>query len=141
MPRPKVTHPTPAEAHCLKFLYEHGPATGREYYEETEGRHGRAYTSLMSLMNVMYEKGQLSRTLEKRAFRYTPLITQAEMRTAILEAVLEKWLWRRRGSAQVRGRRPEAAKEEGVICSAVASSSGTCRRPEKAERFRLALRQ
>jgi BlaI family penicillinase repressor len=89
MPRPKVTHPTPAEAHCLKFLYEHGPATGREYYEETEGRHGRAYTSLMSLMNVMYEKGQLSRTLEKRAFRYTPLITQAEMRTAILEAVLE----------------------------------------------------
>jgi predicted transcriptional regulator len=69
MSRPKTEMPTPAEFRALLFLHKHGPATVREYLQE-DGLHseGRAYTSVMSLMTVLHEKGYASRKEEGRAF-------------------------------------------------------------------------
>ena len=73
MPRPKLPHPTPGELEVLQVLWETGPATVRDVLDvlERHGR-GRAYTSVMSLMNVMAEKGLLQREPQGRAFLYTP---------------------------------------------------------------------
>src|SRR5215211_2731827 len=73
MPRPKQPHPTPGELEVLQILWETGPATVRDVLDvlERHGR-GRAYTSVMSLMNVMAEKSLLKRTPQGRAFLYTP---------------------------------------------------------------------
>lgn len=71
MPRPKLPHPTPGELEILQILWNSGPATVRtvlEKLEETD--RGRAYTSVMSLMNVMEEKGLLDRRPHGRAFVY-----------------------------------------------------------------------
>lgn len=38
----------------------------------------RAYTSVMSLLNVMAEKGLLDRSRRGRAFRYTPRVRQRQ---------------------------------------------------------------
>jgi predicted transcriptional regulator len=71
MARPRNEHPTPAELEVLKVLWNRGPSTVREVLDELKSRRRpRAYTSVMSLMNVMDEKGLLSRTPEGRAFRY-----------------------------------------------------------------------
>lgn len=71
MPRPKMPHPTPAELEILKILWELGPLTVRDVMEELQDRDkNRAYTSVMSLLNVMAEKKLLSRTRQGRAFLY-----------------------------------------------------------------------
>lgn len=79
MARPKTLHPTPAELELLKLLWEQGPLTVREALERLEGSGPpRAYTSLMSLMNVMADKGLLERIPEGRAFRYRPAVERAK---------------------------------------------------------------
>lgn len=54
MARPKTTIPTPAETRALHFLHEHGSASVREYLEKGEHTKGHAYTSVMSLMDVLF---------------------------------------------------------------------------------------
>ncbi len=69
MVRPKSPHPTAGELEILQILWERGPSTVREVLEVMP--HERAYTSVMSLLNVMFEKGLATRQPEGRAFRYT----------------------------------------------------------------------
>lgn len=89
MGRPRLEVPTPAETRALRFLHDNGPSTVREYLEKGEHAHGHAYTSVMSLLSVMYEKGLATRKEEGRAFRYTAALTPAELRTATLANVLD----------------------------------------------------
>jgi BlaI family penicillinase repressor len=89
MARPKTQIPTPAEQRALNFLHEHGSATVREYLEKGKHVDGHAYTSVMSLLDVMFKKGLATRTPEKRAFRYKPAVSQADARAAVVANVLE----------------------------------------------------
>lgn len=50
---------------------------------------GRAYTSVMSLMNVLHEKGFATRKEEGRAFRYAPTLSLAELQNRALKWTLE----------------------------------------------------
>jgi BlaI family transcriptional regulator, penicillinase repressor len=75
MPRPKLPHPTPGELEVLQILWETGPATVRDVLDVLEANErGRAYTSVMSLMNVMADKGLVKRTPQGRAFLYAPVM-------------------------------------------------------------------
>ena len=77
MPRPRTSHPTPAELEILKLLWDRGPLTVREVLDELNvAGPKRAYTSVMSLLNVMADKGLLDREPEGRAFRYRPRVAQ-----------------------------------------------------------------
>ena len=89
MARPKTLIPTPAETRALRFLHNHGPATVREYLEKGDLPNNPAYTSVMSLLSVMYDKGLATRAGEKRAYRYTPAMSQSELRANALGYVLE----------------------------------------------------
>ena len=89
MARPKYSIPTPAEQRALNFLHAHGSANVREYLEKGDHPEGHAYTSVMSLLSVMYEKGLATRTVEGRAFRYKPAISQAELRAVVVADVLQ----------------------------------------------------
>lgn len=70
MPRPRERHPTPAELEVLKVLWDRGPSTVREVLGELQPARDRAYTSVMSLLNVMTGKGLLERSQAGRAFVY-----------------------------------------------------------------------
>ncbi len=69
MARPKTPHPTAAELEVLQILWDRGPSTVREVLETLPRE--RAYTSVMSLLNVMFEKLLVTRQPEGRAFRYS----------------------------------------------------------------------
>jgi predicted transcriptional regulator len=72
MARPKQEHPTPAELDILKILWDEGARTVREVMEALKKqRKRRAYTTVMSLLNVMTDKGLLTRKPKGRAFVYT----------------------------------------------------------------------
>ena len=71
MARPKQEQPTPAELEILKVLWEQGPLPVRDVMEVLNRTPPeRAYTTVMSLMNIMTEKGLLKRTPQGRAFVY-----------------------------------------------------------------------
>ncbi len=76
MARPRNEHPTPAELELLQLLWDHGPLTVRQVMDRIND--DRAYTSVMSLMNVMAEKGMLQREPEGRAYRYRPVVQKGD---------------------------------------------------------------
>ena len=63
--------PTEAELEILKVLWERGPCTGREVLDVLSAERKRAYTSVMSVLNIMESKGQVIRKPQGRAFVYT----------------------------------------------------------------------
>lgn len=91
MARPKHDQPTPAELEVLKFLWEFGPATVRQVQEGLHGDGpGRAYTSVMSLLNVMTEKGYVRRKPQGRAFVYSAKLPREQTLAGMVGD-----LWRR----------------------------------------------
>jgi predicted transcriptional regulator len=72
MPRPKEEQPTAGELEVLKVLWDRGPATVREVMDVLNAERPRAYTSVMSLLNVMTDKGLVVRQPQGRAFVYRP---------------------------------------------------------------------
>jgi BlaI family penicillinase repressor len=70
MSRPRNEHPTPAELEVLQLLWESESLTVREVMEQLNDDRPRAYTSVMSLLNVMSDKGMLVREPFGRAFKY-----------------------------------------------------------------------
>ena len=70
MPRPKNEQPTPAELEVLQVLWESQGMTVRDVMEQLNVTRPRAYTSVMSLMNVMSDKGMLTKEPVGRAFKY-----------------------------------------------------------------------
>ena len=79
MPRPSYDQPTPGELEVLKVLWDRGPSTVREVMEVLNQHRERAYTSVMSLLNVMTDKNLLERTPHGRAFRYTAAVEREEI--------------------------------------------------------------
>ena len=75
MARPRNENPTPGELELLQILWDRGATTGREMHAELARRgRERAYTSVTSLLNVMHDKGYVSREPEGRAFRYDAIV-------------------------------------------------------------------
>ena len=68
--RPREENPTAGELEVLKTVWERGPCTVRDVMNVLNKQRTRAYTSVMSLMNVMTEKGLLTRRPHGRAFLY-----------------------------------------------------------------------
>ncbi|MGD9722677.1 MAG: BlaI/MecI/CopY family transcriptional regulator [Pirellulales bacterium] len=74
MPRPKHEHPTPAELEVLRILWQRSPLSVREVMDALNRRRPRAYTSVMSLLGVMTDKGLLVRKPDGRAYVYAPKV-------------------------------------------------------------------
>jgi predicted transcriptional regulator len=70
MARPKQQTPTAGELEILKVLWDRGPCTVRETWDVLNRGRARAYTSVMTLLNIMAEKGLVSRRPRGRAFVY-----------------------------------------------------------------------
>jgi predicted transcriptional regulator len=74
----RTAHPTltPQELALMKILWRRGTATVRDVYEELRDSRRIAYTTVMTMMNILATKGYVTREKQARAFRYRA--TQAE---------------------------------------------------------------
>jgi BlaI family penicillinase repressor len=70
MSRPKSSYPTPGELEVLRILWDRGPSTVRQVLEVVNRKRKRHYTSVMSLLNTMAEKGLVTSEAAGRAFVY-----------------------------------------------------------------------
>ena len=90
MARPRHKGPTPAELEILQVIWEHGPCTVREVMEMLKSKKQRAYTTVMSLMNVMAEKGLLSPRPRGRAFVYSAKVSRDKTQAGMLSDLLNR---------------------------------------------------
>jgi BlaI family transcriptional regulator, penicillinase repressor len=93
MARPRHEQPTPAELEILKILWDRdGPTSVRDVLiaVNQEAEPPRAYTSVMSLLNVMTEKGLLRRSPHGRAFLYEPISPREHTLRSLLGETLKR---------------------------------------------------
>ncbi|MDG3004736.1 BlaI/MecI/CopY family transcriptional regulator [Paludisphaera mucosa] len=63
--------PTPRELEALKVLWRRGPATVREVHREMQPRDGElAYTTVLSLLQTMEQKGFVGHEPAGKAYAY-----------------------------------------------------------------------
>jgi BlaI family penicillinase repressor len=70
MARRKQDTPTEGELEILQVLWDRGPSTVREVLQVLNEKRQRAYTSVMSLLNIMADKRLVVRQPQGRAFVY-----------------------------------------------------------------------
>lgn len=90
--RPKSTannsspEPTKSELEILQVLWQHGPCTVR-FVNDTLNEQQRQvqYTSTLKLMQIMVEKGMLSRDERNMKHVYIPIVEEHRMKGQLLE--------------------------------------------------------
>ncbi len=69
--RPKSSTLTAHELELMKIVWAHGePVTVRDVYEELRTRRPVAYTTVMTSMKTLEQKGHLKATQQDRAYLY-----------------------------------------------------------------------
>jgi BlaI family transcriptional regulator, penicillinase repressor len=63
---------TPSELELMKLVWSRGQATVRDLYEALREERRVAYTTVMTMMNVLEDKGYLEKKSNGRAHVYTP---------------------------------------------------------------------
>lgn len=70
--RPKTPTLTEQELEIMKVIWERDKATVRDVYESLLERRKIAYTTVMTMMNILEQKKYLRKSAEDRAYIYRP---------------------------------------------------------------------
>ncbi|MGH9720294.1 MAG: BlaI/MecI/CopY family transcriptional regulator [Bryobacteraceae bacterium] len=70
--RPASATLTEQELEIMKVVWDLDRATVRDVYERLLERRRIAYTTVMTMMNILEQKGHLKKAAADRAFVYTP---------------------------------------------------------------------
>ncbi len=73
------TKPSALEMQILSFLWDRGPSTAREVLEAMPDGKKRAYTSILSVMQVMEKKGLLTHTNRGVAHVYKAAVSRSKI--------------------------------------------------------------
>jgi len=109
----KRFEPTESELEILQILWEKGPSSVRTVNEILNERRDVGYTTTLKIMQIMTEKGLVTRDTESRTHIYHSAADQQETQNSLLKSFINKTY---RGSAmrlvmQALGTE-EASKEE-----------------------------
>ena len=81
---------TDQELEIMKIVWDRGSSTVREVYEVLLTRRKIAYTTVMTMMGILEQKGRLRKSEQARAFVYTP----AETRTKVVGSMVQDFVKR-----------------------------------------------
>lgn len=80
--------PTDAEVTILRVLWEKGSATVREVHEAL-GDKGVRYTTTLKQLQVMFDKGLVTRDESDKSHVYKAVVSEEETQTTLLDHLLE----------------------------------------------------
>ncbi len=89
MPEQKKYQPTENELAILQILWEKEQATVREVHEVLERHKDTGYTTTLKTMQIMAEKGLLSRDTSSRTHIYEPAITREKAQKQFLGKMID----------------------------------------------------
>jgi BlaI family penicillinase repressor len=79
---------TEQELEIMKVIWERPSSTVRDVYEALHERKAVAYTTVMTMMNILESKGHLVKRPEGRAYVYAP----AQARTQVISSMVQEFL-------------------------------------------------
>jgi predicted transcriptional regulator len=87
----EIPRPTEGELELLGILWERGPATVRELFEEVNAERPVVYTGVLKLLQIMTEKGLVLRDERERAHVYRAAVSQADTERRLLRELSERF--------------------------------------------------
>jgi predicted transcriptional regulator len=90
MAKPPQKKPTDGELEILAELWEHGPMTVRQVHDLLEPARGVGYTTVLKLMQIMFEKGLLDRDESNRSHIYRAKPRQQAMQRELIADLVNK---------------------------------------------------
>lgn len=79
---------TDRELDVMGVLWEHGPSTVAEVQERLDDR--LAYTTVLTILRTLEEKGHVGHAEEGRAYRYHPNVERSEAQESALRRLKSK---------------------------------------------------
>lgn len=90
MARPTSKHPTELELEILKILWRDGPLSVRQVRDALACSRDLAYTSVMTIMNIMARKGYVSRKKSDGGYIYKSRVTQESTSKRMVRDLVER---------------------------------------------------
>lgn len=87
-PRRAILDLAPLELECMNALWQLGEATVRDIRQDIAPSRPRAYTTIMTIMDRLAQKGIVTREKSGRAYRYRPNLTAEQARNAAVAHVV-----------------------------------------------------
>ena len=81
---------TEQELEIMKVVWERQTATVRDVYEAMRERKGVAYTTVMTMMNILESKGHLVKRPEGRAYVYEPSQAQTQVISGMVQEFVDR---------------------------------------------------
>lgn len=95
--RPRSTTLTDHELELMRIVWERGEATVRDVYEHLLRRRKVAYTTVMTTMKTLEQKGYLRASQQTRAFLYRPAESKGKVIRSLVRHFIDRVF---EGSAQ-----------------------------------------
>src|ERR1035437_8429846 len=84
----KKLKPTESELEILKILWDKENATVREVHEELSKNKDSGYTTTLKLLQIMFEKGLVTRDDSNKTHTYQPAVTRLKTQKQFLDKMI-----------------------------------------------------
>jgi predicted transcriptional regulator len=91
MARKKSAHLTEAELRLMEVLWTKGCATVSEVLEGLTAKPALAYSTVITTLRILENKGYVGHKKDGRAFQYEPLVGRQDARRSALKQVLQRF--------------------------------------------------
>ncbi len=88
--KPAKSVPTDQELEILKVIWQRGPSTVREVYQELLKHRKIAYTTVLTMMGILERKGHLKKTPGERAYLYRSSKPQAQVTAGMVQEFVNR---------------------------------------------------
>ncbi|HZR28198.1 MAG TPA: BlaI/MecI/CopY family transcriptional regulator [Terriglobales bacterium] len=82
---------TRLELRIMDVLWKLGPATVQQVLEKIQPEQKFAYTTLQTMLTVLYRKGKVTRILKGKAYEYAPALSRKKATNVALRDVLKRF--------------------------------------------------
>jgi predicted transcriptional regulator len=122
----KLPKPTESELEILQVIWRRGPSTVREIHQELSEDGSTGYTTVLKFLQIMTDKGLVSRDENQRAHIYSTAVSQQTTQRQLIRDLLDRAF---NGSAsqlvmQALSSRRSSHEELGEIRTMLASIEG-----------------
>ena len=108
----RVPKPTDGELELLSILWERGPATVRELFEQVNAERPVVYTGVLKLLQIMTEKGLVDRDERERAHVYHARLSRVDTEQRFMRELTNRFFAGSAARLALRALEMERANDE-----------------------------
>ncbi len=90
MKKPSPPKPTEAELAILRVLWGRGPSTVREVWEQMPRAQRTGYTTILKLLQIMFDKGLVQRDARSRSHVFAATLSEEQTQQQVVGHLLDR---------------------------------------------------